>query len=98
MTNTEKITILKENIKNFIFNLKNLDEDYILEFAQQQAKEMRIEISKGELKSIIYGIIHTIISSKNNFPEFFSNDECCNSIDNTIEKPEFTTFNCILDI
>lgn len=98
MLNHEKIKILKENIFVFIQNTKNFDENHIFEYAKQQAKEMRIEISKGELKSIIYVIIYTITSSKNNFSEFLYNDECCKSIDNTIEKFEFTTFNCHLNI
>lgn len=60
MSNTEKIKILKENIKNLIKNSIDIDENYIFNFAKQQVKEMRIEITMGEIKSIIYDIINSI--------------------------------------
>lgn len=59
MTNSEKIQILKENIFNFINDAKILDENVIFNFAKQEAKEMRIEITKGEIKSIVYEILAT---------------------------------------
>jgi len=62
MSNTEKIKILKENIKNLIKNSIDIDENYIFNFAKQQAKEMRIEITKGEIKTIINELL---IISKN---------------------------------
>lgn len=98
MSNSEKIQILKENIKNYIINSKILDENCIFNFAKQQAKEMRIEISKGEIKSIIYEIISSISSSlKDDFSEP-SSDYSLNSIDKLIEKAERSTFSCHLDI
>ena len=57
MTNSEKIQILKDNIKSLIINLKIDDENYLFNFAKQQAKEMQIEITKGELKVIVNNII-----------------------------------------
>ena len=62
MSNSEKIKILKENIKNYITN-NQVDENAIFIFAKQQAMEMRIEISKGEIKSIIYEILAIINSN-----------------------------------
>ena len=53
MTNSEKIQILKENLKSYINNLTNTDEGCVFNFAKAQAKEMKIEISKGEIRSII---------------------------------------------
>ena len=62
MHNEEKIQILKENIINYIKNSKSIDENLIFNFAKQQAKEMQIEISKGEIKSIVYDILNTAFS------------------------------------
>lgn len=73
MSNTEKIKILKENIKNIIKNSIDIDENYIFNFAKQQAKEMRIEITKGEIKTIINELL---IISKNK-PKDFLDDELC---------------------
>lgn len=98
MTNAEKIVVLKENIKNLIINLNINDENYIFKFAKQQAKEMRIEISKGELKGIIYEIINLISSSNNDdFSEQFSPDYSQNLIDSLIKKAEFSTFGFSMD-
>ena len=73
MSNTEKIKILKENIKNLIKNSTDIDENYIFNFAKQQAKEMRIEITKGEIKTIINELL--IISKSKT--ENSLDDELC---------------------
>lgn len=65
MSNSEKIKILKENIKNYITNNQDIDENTIFTFAKQQSKEMRIEITKGEIKSIVYEILAITNSNLN---------------------------------
>ena len=62
MRNSEKIQILKEKIFNYIRSSLNIDENLVFNFAKQQAKEMQIEISKGEIKSIVYDILNTAFS------------------------------------
>ena len=59
MLNAEKIQKLKDIIEKYIFYSKTIDENYIFDFAKQQAKQMQIEISKGAIKSIIYDILNT---------------------------------------
>ena len=59
MNNSEKLQILKNSIISIIQNTMTVDEIYLFNFAKQQAKEMRIEISKGEIKSIICNILAT---------------------------------------
>ena len=75
MSNSEKIQILKDNIKNHIINSKIIDEILIFNFAKQQSKEMKIEISKGEIKSIIYEILILTKEKTKNFENdnFFNN-------------------------
>ena len=70
MKNSEKIQILKENIVNYIKNLRSVDENHIFNFAKLQAKEMRIEITKGEIKSIINNIISSLHVQANNIDYF----------------------------
>lgn len=57
MTNAEKIQILKENIQICLNNSKNINETEIFNYAKQRAKEMQIEITKGEIRSIINEIL-----------------------------------------
>lgn len=97
MTNAEKIIILKENIKNLILNSQNSDENYIFEFAKQQAKEMRIEISKGELKGIVFNMINLVTSSDNNFSESLSPNFSQNPTAKLIEESEFSPFGFSID-
>ncbi|MBO5954729.1 MAG: hypothetical protein J6Q13_02025 [Clostridia bacterium] len=66
MSNADKIEILKENIIIFIKTKETLDENAIFNFAKQQAKEMKIEITMGEIKSIIYDLINEIKTDLNN--------------------------------
>lgn len=53
MTNSEKIQILKDNIAKIIRNTMRVDANYLFNFAKNQAKEMKIEISNGEIKTVI---------------------------------------------
>ena len=80
MLNCKKIEILKQNIADLIKGSNEIDENTIFDFAKQQAKEMRIEITKGEIKSIVINII----TSMKKYPENFNN------------KSEFYTPNCIM--
>lgn len=57
MQNSEKIKILKQNIIKLLKNSKNIDEHHLFIFAKRQRKEMQIEISKGELKSLITNML-----------------------------------------
>ncbi len=43
MTNAEKIIILKENIKNYIINSKNIDENYLFNFASNKQKKCKLK-------------------------------------------------------
>ena len=63
MKNSDKIQILKENIVNYIKNTKDADENLVFNFAKIQAKEMKIEITKGEIKSIVINILNSINNS-----------------------------------
>lgn len=63
MKNSDKIQILKENIINYIKNTKDADENLVFNFAKIQAKEMKIEITKGEIKSIVINILNSINNS-----------------------------------
>lgn len=63
MLNSEKIQKLKNEISKLIVNLEIYNEDYLFKFATQQTKEMQIEITMGELKSIIASLL--ILSKEN---------------------------------
>lgn len=58
MRNKDKIKILKQNIIKLMNNSKNIDEKSIYIFAKQQAKVIDLEISRGEIKSIIYEVYY----------------------------------------
>lgn len=100
MSNAEKIEILKQNIKNFIINLKIDEENSIFNFAKQQAKEMRIEITMGEIKSIIYDIINSIKIRSNHYILEQSDDFNFNQniSQKLIETSELITFEQSIDI
>ena len=90
MLNSEKIKILKQNLIKLIKNSENIDENYIFNFAKKQRKEMQIEISKGELKSIVNSILYLNrqTNSQNRYDVEYSNNKI-----NTPEKP----FYCFYD-
>ena len=66
MTNSDKILKLQENIYYIFKKNDSFDENQIYNFAKQQAKEMKIEITMGEIKSIIYDLINEIKTDLNN--------------------------------
>ena len=59
MLNAEKIQKLKDIIEKYINYSKIINENYIFDFAKQQAKLMEIEISKGAIKTLIYDILNS---------------------------------------
>ena len=63
MLNPNTIENLKNTIINYIKNTEIFDENYIFTLAKNYAKENEIEISKGEIKTIINNLI---IELKNN--------------------------------
>lgn len=58
MLNSQKKENLINEIKNIINNSEIIDENYIFTFAKNYTKEHSIEISKGEIKSIINNLIN----------------------------------------
>ena len=56
MLNSKKIENLKYIIINYINNSEIFDENYIFNLAKNYAKENKIEITKGEIKTLIYNI------------------------------------------
>lgn len=93
MTNAEKIQILKDNIANIIKNTMQVDENYIFNFAKQQAKEMQIEITKGEIKSIVYDVLNSISFTSTNELKDFSQ----NQMQDLLETKEPFDFDYICD-
>ena len=63
MLNSNKIESLKQLIVNYIKSTEIFDENYIFTIAKNYVKENKIEITKGEIKSIIYNAINQL---KNN--------------------------------
>jgi len=63
MENSNKIQLLKNIIINYIKNAEIIDENYFFTMAKNYVKENKIEITKGEIKSIINNLINEL---KNN--------------------------------
>ena len=64
MLNSNKIENLINEIKILINNSEIFDENCIFDYAKNYAKDHKIEIGKGEIKSIIYNIINQIKNSE----------------------------------
>lgn len=95
MQNHQKIKTLKNEIKNYIKNMIEIDENLVFNFAKQQAKEMKIEISKGEVKSIVYEIISKLKEANRsyNYNEIY-NDPDFHSF--SAENPYYNHLNFLL--
>lgn len=62
MLNSEKIGNLRNMIINYINNAEIFDENCIFTMAKNYVKENKIEITKGEIKSIINNLILDLIN------------------------------------
>jgi len=60
MLNSEKIGNLRNMIINYINNAEIFDENYIFNLSKNYVKKHNIEITKGEIKSIINNIIQEL--------------------------------------
>ena len=94
MLNHSKIENLKNVIINYIENTEIFDENYIFTMSKNYVKENNIEISKGEIKSIISNLINELKNKEKiqqNVDLYYKNEVEFNNnpIDILIEKDLF---------
>ena len=68
MQNSQKLQLLQNKIKEHIA-CSNIGAEQAFEFAKKLAKEMQIEISKGELKIIVNNIFLLNKHSQNSYTD-----------------------------